>query len=331
MSRGADGDAGDGAAGADTVVLTFRVPNELDGQRLDRFVAWRIPRLSRARAREIVAACAVDADGRRRAPTERVRRGETVLLVRERFVEPEVPREIGVLHRDEALTVVDKPAGLPVHPTATYHRNTLTQVLRERFGDDAPHIAHRLDRETSGIVVCARPGAAEAALKQQFVDRTVAKEYVAIVRGEVADDEGTIALRLRRAPEGFHVLVEVHPDGLEALTRYRVEARGAGRTLVRLFPETGRQHQLRVHLAAIGHPILGDKLYGPEGDAVFHEHIETGMTPGLLARLGHTRQALHAAAITIAHPVSGARMSFVAPLPADLAPLVPPSARRGER
>jgi 23S rRNA pseudouridine1911/1915/1917 synthase len=303
------------------VVLAFRVPNELDGQRLDRFVHWRIPRLTRERAREIIRACARRPDGARRAPSERVRAGEIVLLVRERFVEPTTPRTFRVIHRDEALTIVDKPPGLPVHPSATYHRNTLTALLRERFGEDAPQICHRLDRETSGVVVCAQPGPDEVAVKRQFEARQVDKEYLAIVRHRIETDARTIDLPLRRVREGLHLRVEVHPEGAPARTELEVVARDRERTLVRLIPRTGRQHQLRVHLAAIGHPIVGDKLYGPDGESAFLEFVETGMTESLRARLGHDRQALHAYRIALVHPRSGARIEARAPLPPDLVAL----------
>jgi 23S rRNA pseudouridine1911/1915/1917 synthase len=305
----------------DSVVLTFEVPNELDGQRLDRFLSWRIPRLTRSRAGEITRACAVLPDGTRRAPSDRVRAGETVLLVRERFVEPDAPREFGVIHQDAHVVVVDKPAGLPIHPSATYHRNTLTHLLLERFGEGGPRIVHRLDKETSGLVVCGMPGDAMVRLNRQFETREVDKEYLAIVRGRIASDEGVIDVAMRPVTSGLHLLMEVHPDGLSARTAYRVVERRDTATLVHLFPETGRQHQLRVHLASIGHPILGDKLYGPEREAAFLENIETGMTPALLARLGHSRHALHAHRVGFVHPATGERVFFVSPLPADLVDL----------
>lgn len=304
-----------------SVVLTFRVPNELDGQRLDRFVQWRIPRLSRSRASEIVQACAYLATGERRLPSDRVYAGETVLLVRERFVEPSTPREFGIVYRDSALTVVDKPAGLPVHPSATYHRNTLTNLLRERFGEPTPQICHRLDRETSGVVVCAMSGPDEVAVKHQFANRLVGKEYLAVVRGRMAQDQGRIDVPLRRAREGLHLLMEAHPEGAPSSTEYRVMARRGERSLVHLRPHTGRQHQLRVHLAEIGHPIIGDKLYGPDGASAFLERIEKGMTHELRARLGHDRHALHAYRCTIEHPRTQERMTFTAPLAPDLAAL----------
>jgi 23S rRNA pseudouridine1911/1915/1917 synthase len=305
----------------DAIVLSFPVAREFAGLRLDRFVQLRLPRVSRTRAQEIVRACGYRPDGTRRRPSDIVREGEVVLLVRTAFAEPDAPREYRLVHRDEALYVIDKPPGLPVHPTATYHRNTLTFLLRQRYGEAAPQIAHRLDRETSGVLVCARTLADERALKAQFEERRVRKAYLAIVRGEMTTASGTITLPISPVREGLHLLMEVRDDGTPAAraeTEYAVRAVRDGRTLVELFPRTGRQHQLRVHLSAIGHPIVGDKLYGPEGSAAFLEAVETGMTPSLRARLGHHRQALHAHRITLTHPRTGAEVSFEAPLAPDL-------------
>ena len=305
---------------SDSIVLSFPVPRELAGLRLDRFIQNRIPRLSRTRANGIVRACAVHEDGKRRRPSERVREGETVLLVRPHFEEPETPTEFGVVYEDAAMLVVDKPPGLPVHPTATYHRNTLTYLLRERYPEQTPHLAHRLDRETSGVLVCARTLADERHLKRSFEERRVEKVYLAIVHGSV-DEEGRIDLPIGRPDEGLHLLMEIRDDGSPSRTRYRAVARAPEHTLVALRPETGRQHQLRVHLAALGHPIVGDKLYGPEGPQPFLEYIDGGMTPALAARLGHERQALHAHRLRLAHPRREEPIALEAPLAGDLAAL----------
>jgi 23S rRNA pseudouridine1911/1915/1917 synthase len=302
-----------------SVVLTFAVPNELDGQRLDRFLQWRIPRLGRARAATILRACCVHPDGTRRTEVERVWAGETVMLVREHFVEPDAPREFAIRYQDEALIVVDKPPGLPVHPSASYHHNTLTMLLGKRFGREGAQIAHRLDKETSGLVVCAVPGPDEAAVKKQFELREVHKEYLAIVRGRLEPDEGVIETPMRRATNALHHMMEVSDAGLPARTRWVVLDRKDTATLVHLFPETGRQHQLRVHLSSIGHPIVGDKLYGPEREAIFLEIIERGgMTDDIRARLGHVRHALHAHKIVLHHPRTNAPLAVVSPLPPDL-------------
>jgi 23S rRNA pseudouridine1911/1915/1917 synthase len=307
----------------DGIVLTFPVAREHAGQRLDRYLQSRIPRLSRTRARAIVEASAVRPDGTRRRASDLVRAGEVVILVRARFEEPTVPLDFGVVYEDDAILAVDKPAGLPMHPTATYHRHTLTYLLRERYGDGGPQIAHRLDRETSGLVLCARTLPVERRLKEMFAGREVHKTYLAIVRGVVETDEGTIDAPLAPSREGLHVMMEVRDDGptSEARTRYRVLARLPGHTAVALDPETGRQHQLRVHLASIGHAIVGDKLYGPEGAAIFVEHIDGGMTEALRARAGHDRQALHAWAVRFEHPVRSATLTLQAPVPKDLADL----------
>jgi 23S rRNA pseudouridine1911/1915/1917 synthase len=308
----------------DAVVLQFVVPNELAGLRLDRFVKDRMPRLSRTRAQAIVKHSAYRADGERRRPADIVRSGEIVILVRDRFVEPITPLHFGVLHEDDAVLIVDKPAGLPMHPTATYHKHTLSYLLREQYtakGAFVPRIAHRLDRETSGAVVCGKTLDAERTLKRAFEKHRVEKSYLAIVRGELAQDSGEIDLPLAPVREGLHVLMEVREDGLTAHTHYEVRDRIAGYTLLALFPRSGRQHQLRVHLASIGHSIVGDKLYGPEREAPFLEYIETGMTPALEARLGHDRQALHAHTLAFTHPASGESFSTHAPFPDDLSAL----------
>lgn len=302
----------------DSVVLSFAVPRELAGLRLDRFIQTRIPRLSRTRANAIVRACAFRANGSRRRPSERVRAGETVLLVRTRFEEPEVPRRFGVMYEDEAMLVVDKPAGLPVHPSATYHRNTLTYLLREHYPDNPPHLAHRLDRETSGVLVCARTLQDERALKLSFEERRVEKTYLAIVEGQVVRDEGEVDLPMGRPDEGLHLLMEVRSDGSPAKTQYRVLMRAEHHTLVSLRPRTGRQHQLRVHMAAIGHPIVGDKLYGPAGSQAFLDFLDRGLDRELVAQLGHTRQALHAHRLRLVHPRTGRPIDLVAPLAPDL-------------
>ena len=302
------------------IVLRFPVAPEQAGQRLDRFIQGRIPRLSRTRAKAIVQSCAYRWDGRRRRGSERVRAGEIVVLVRPPMDEPEAPDHFDVLYEDDVVLVVDKPPGLAVHPTATYHKHTLWWLLRERYGEPTPQLAHRLDRDTSGVLVCGRTPEAERSLKRAFEDRRVDKRYTAIVRGEMPEDAGVMDASMAPAREGLHVLMEVRADGLDALTEYRVLERAHGRTLVSLHPRTGRQHQLRVHLAALGYPIVGDKLYGPEGSAPFEEYIAAGMeiSRDLLERLGHRRQALHAAWIRFPHPETGAPVEVESPLPADM-------------
>jgi 23S rRNA pseudouridine1911/1915/1917 synthase len=305
-----------------SIILHFPVAPEFAGMRLDLFIQTRIPRLSRTRASRIVKACAYGENGKKRRASDLVRSGETVYLVRPPFEEPNAPRELPVVYEDAAMIAIDKPPGLPVHPSASYHRNTVSFILCETYGRErAPRIAHRLDRETSGLLLCARTLEHERLLKNAFETRRMHKSYLAIVRGEVAREQSSIDLPLARAREGLHILMEVRPDGLAAVTEYRVRARAQGHTLLELFPHTGRQHQLRVHLSAIGHPIVGDKLYGPEREAPFLESIETGLTPELVARLGHERHALHAFRLSFQHPLSHQPVQLEAPLSPDLVAL----------
>lgn len=290
--------------------------------RLDLFIQTRIPRLSRTRAQRIVKACGYREDGVKSRASDLVRAGETVYLVRPPFEEPSAPRTLPVVYEDDVMMAIDKPPGLPVHPSASYHRNTVSFILQERYGyEAAPRIAHRLDRETSGLLLCSRSLAYERLLKNAFETRRMHKSYLAIVRGEMADDQGTIDLPMARPDSGLHVLMQVRRDGLPAVTRYQVRARRGGHSLVELFPETGRQHQLRVHLSAIGHSIVGDKLYGPEREAPFLQTIETGLTPELVQRLGHDRHALHAFRLTLEHPLDGRTLTVEAPLASDLVEL----------
>jgi 23S rRNA pseudouridine1911/1915/1917 synthase len=158
-------------------------------------------------------------------------------------------------------------------------------------------------------------------LKKAFERHEIDKSYLAIVQGQLPALSGDIDLPMAPVTEGLHVLMEIKPDGLSAFTHYEVLSSTPTHALVALFPRSGRQHQLRVHLAALGCPIVGDKLYGPEREAPFLEYIETGMTDELLRRLGHTRQALHAHTLSFTHPDTATRFRAVAKLPDDLVEL----------
>ncbi|MET0283227.1 MAG: RluA family pseudouridine synthase [Polyangiales bacterium] len=305
-----------------SIILSFPVPPEYAGMRFDLFIQTRIPRLSRTKASKIVKACGYREDGVKARSSDLVRTGETMYLVRPPFEEPSAPRELPIVYEDATMMALNKPPGLPVHPSASYHRNTVSFILQEKYGyADAPRIAHRLDRETSGLLLCSRSPEHERALKWAFEDRKMRKTYLAIVRGQMPDDTGTIDMPMARPDTGHHVLMCVRPDGLHAVTDFRVRERAPEHTLVELSPRTGRQHQLRVHLSAIGHSIVGDKLYGPEREAPFLESIQTGVTPELIERLGHERHALHAHRLTFAHPTTGEPLTLEAPLTEDLVEL----------
>jgi 23S rRNA pseudouridine1911/1915/1917 synthase len=297
------------------IVYRYTVEPNCEGLRLDLYLKHKIGRLSRARIQKIIAA-QLTLNGL--TPSKagvRVTTGDEVVIAREPWLEPDVPRTFGVLHDDAFVVAIDKPAGLPIHPTARYYYNTLTAVLRERFPDQGLQVAHRLDRETSGVLLVARGSDAGRCLKQAFERRRVHKRYLALVAG-VPPAEGVIDRPLKLGGM-LKVSMIVADDGLPALTRYRVVRAFADAALVECFPETGRQHQIRAHLAAIGHPVLGDKVYPePRRFAYFCDH---GLTDDLLQDLGgFARQALHAAEITFPHPDGGAPMTIAAPLPEDM-------------
>jgi 23S rRNA pseudouridine1911/1915/1917 synthase len=301
----------------DIISLRIEVPRECDGWRLDHFLKRRIGRLSRTRIQTIIATQVSLPDGRRPRSSAAVHAGQIIHLDRPAPVEPEVPRHFEVLYEDEDVLAIDKPAGLPIHPTAKFYRNTLTALLRERYPGQHTEVAHRIDRETSGVLLVARSSAAASWLKRAFARRAVDKSYLALVKGH-PPDSGVIDRPMKLLDTTTQVMMGVAPDGLKAVTRFRVVRRFAEHALCDAHPETGRQHQIRVHLAAIGHPIAGDKLYGA-GERWFMRACDEGMSPELLAAFdGLARHALHAHRLCFPHPRTRAPTTIESPLPADL-------------
>ena len=302
---------------SDLIEISFDVDQHHDGWRLDHFLKARIPRLSRARIQQMIRT-QESLGGPALRPASRVREGQRVLLLRPAPEEPDVPRTFDVLFEDQDMLAISKPAGLPVHATARFHQNTLTAVLRERFaGQQVPQLAHRLDRETSGLMLLGRTPAAGAALKASFRRREVRKRYLALVHGS-PPTEGEIDLPL--GPDvisGIRVKMAVIPGGQPAQTRFITLQTRGDVSLVEAWPRTGRQHQIRAHLAAQGYPVVGDKLYGPD-PGLFLEYLETGWTPALAQRLPLPRHALHAHTATLPHPRTGEELNLTCPLADDL-------------
>jgi 23S rRNA pseudouridine1911/1915/1917 synthase len=298
--------------------LALRVPPECDGWRLDHFLKQRIRRLSRAKIRTIIESQVRLDGGRAPRPALAVRKGDTIRIDRPAPIEPEVPREFSVLAGDEHFLAIDKPAGLPMHTTAKFWKNTLVALLRERYPDEQLQICHRIDRETSGVLLVARSPAAASFLKRAFASRAVKKTYLALVHGVPEPASGVIDAPMRLLDTRTRIKMGVEPDGLPAVTRYRVERTFAHHALVEAAPETGRQHQIRVHLAHIGHPIVGDKLYGG-GEQAFMDYCDSGLTAELLERFdGLPRHALHASRIVFPHPATREPVTVSSPLPRDL-------------
>jgi 23S rRNA pseudouridine1911/1915/1917 synthase len=309
----------------DREAVPLVVPRESAGQRLDRFLALRIRWLSRSRAQRIIEEGAVDQGGRRLRASHRVLAEQVVWLYRRPLPEPPPPElPVQVLHEDDALVVLDKPAGMTMHPTTRHRAHTLTDFLQRRYPGTVARIGHRIDRETSGIVLAARHLEADRALKGLFERRAVEKLYLALVRGRPAAASGVVDLPLAPNRDGrVHIRMETRADGLPSRTRYRVLLEAGPYALVAAEPLTGRQHQIRAHLAALGCPLVGDKIYDRDGD-LFLEWLEGGqrMTDDLRARLVLDRQALHAWTVALPHPTLGDRQRFVAPIPADMATLI---------
>jgi len=276
--------------------------------------------MSRTRIQSIIGEQISFPDGRPARPSSPVRAGETILLRRPAPVEPEVPRHFDILFEDESVLVIDKPAGLPMHTTAKFWRNTLVALLRERYPDEQMEIAHRIDRETSGVLLIARNRQVASFLTRAFARRAVEKTYLALVKGH-PPDEGKIDLPLRLLDTKSRIMMGPVQDGsgLTAVTQFRVVRRLPGHAVCEARPLTGRQHQIRVHFACIGHPIVGDKLYGA-GEALFMRSCEEPLTPELLACFdGLPRHALHAHRLTFPHPVGKHAVTIESPLPADIA------------
>ncbi len=296
-----------------TIEHSFVVEGECAGWRLDRFLKKKIPRLSRTRVQRVIRGeCWID--GRPAKPSSAVAAGQRVVFRRPAPVEPEAPRELPILLADETFYALDKPPGIAMHPTAKFHFSTVTSVLREKFPGEALQITHRLDLETSGVLLIARTREAAIILKRAFAKRRVRKRYVALVHGRL-DGDGAIDLPLGLDVGGpVRVKMRVRDDGLPARTRYRALRHFAAHTLVECFPETGRQHQIRAHLDAIGHPIVGDKLY-PD-PTIFAEYQDHGFD-AIRDRVPLARHALHASTLWFPHPLTGETIEVASPLPRD--------------
>ena len=325
------------------VITIFRVPPELAGQRLDVFLQGQLKRTSRTRAQFIVRNSAFDVRKKALRPNHRVQPEELILLWRPAWDENPVPTDVPIVYEDEHLFAVNKPALLPVHPTARYHKNTLIHVLKTARPGEFVSLGHRLDRETSGVLICSRSTTADRALKKRIEARDgIEKSYRAITWG-IPDpalgvgcggtvtpaDDGPGAFRYSRSLEldpraKYRVKMRLgaSDDAVSAATRFLVEEvkttpDGRVYALVRCELETGRQHQIRIHLASLGAPIVGDKLYGPDED-LFARGADNELTAEDVALLELPRHALHAARLSMAHPVTQEPLAIVAPLPPDL-------------
>ncbi len=316
---------------ADSVVTVFRVPPEQAGQRVDVFLQSELRRTSRTRAQYIIRQSAFDGDGKRMRPGQRLLAEQRVLLWREPWDENPVPTEVPVLYEDDHLLAVDKPSGLPVHPTARYHKNTLIMVLQRERPGEWLSLGHRLDRETSGVMLITKTPECDRILKRDLENRDgIEKGYVAVTWGVPRDPDaqGRSAFRFEQSleldpesPIGVKMRLGKSADALYAATRFSIletrEREGRSYAKVACDLETGRQHQIRIHLATLGAPIVGDKLYGPD-DSLFTRGADGELTEDDLVVLELPRHALHAARLSLPHPITREPLVIEAPFPADV-------------
>ena len=318
----ADASGSDRKAPGEFRAHRLQLPAAAAGLRLDQALARALPQYSRARLQQWIEAGLVQVDGHTLRAKDKVLGGEQVHLTA-RFeaddrVTPE-PLHLSVVYRDEALIIIDKPAGLVVHPGAGNPRHTLQNALLALDPKLAvvprAGLVHRLDKDTSGLLVVARTPESHARLVPVLAAREIERIYMAICTG-VMTGGGIVD-----APIGRHrtqrTRMAVRDDGREAITRYRLVERFRAHTLVRVQLETGRTHQIRVHLAHAGYPIVGDPVYGGR------RRLPAGCGAGLAAELtGFPRQALHAARLALAHPLTGRPLEWESPLPEDMRRLI---------
>jgi 23S rRNA pseudouridine1911/1915/1917 synthase len=304
---------------------TITVNAEHDRMRLDVFISMRLaPEYSRSQVARMIKAGLVTVNGAAARASSGIRTGDRIdvaapsaNIAHDSGSSADAP-EIPIVFADDEIIIVNKPAGMTVHPAPGHPDGTLVDALLARFPELAtmaepdgvlrPGIVHRLDKDTSGIMVVARTPFARTALSRQFKERSVKKTYLAIVKGVVTRDQVTVERPVGRHPvERKRMSVSSHMprDAVSRITvlrRFPATRTSAGASLTHVKPETGRMHQIRVHLASIGHPCLGDKLYG----GAHRDEAEP-----------FDRQALHALALSIDHPRKGTRLEFIAPLPPD--------------
>jgi 23S rRNA pseudouridine1911/1915/1917 synthase len=303
--------------------FSIQVTKTEQGRRLDRFLSETDLNLSRSQAKNLIEKKLILLNQKPAKPSARLKSGDTIsgtlLQPQPLSLEPE-PIPLTILYEDASMIVVDKPPGMVVHPAYGNPSGTLVNALLYHCKDLSgingvlrPGIVHRLDKDTSGVMVVAKEDLAYQSLTRQFKNRTIEKKYLAISFGKFHQEEGVIDSPIGRHPSKRKKMSTRTRKGRAAVTRWKVLERLDGFTLLEISPQTGRTHQIRVHFSSMGHPLLGDPLYGRKGRP---GTIRDPVLKECMKRMN--RQALHAHQLEFIHPRTGEKVKFVAPLPHDM-------------
>lgn len=308
--------------------LKFNVPENLEGLRLDIFCSRKVTDRTRSYFTKLASSGHILVDGKPAKPSTKVKIGMhiEIELVAPPPLEAEPENiELDIVHEDKRIIIVNKPAGMVVHPAAGNYQGTLVNALLYHFGKPAgenidpirPGLVHRLDKDTSGILVVAKDEMALAYLQRELKERRIKRIYKAIVWGDVNPDSGTVDLPVGRSERDRKKMIVYPRHGRDAVTHYDVEERFGLATLTRLRLQTGRTHQIRVHMSHLGHPVLGDPTYGGRSSYVRRlmkkDKIDATVLLGILQR-----QALHAVELEFPHPDDGRMIRFESELPSDM-------------
>lgn len=291
------------------MIQEYIVPEEFSGVRIDKFLSESCPMQSRSFLQKLLKSELVDVNGKTVKSSYKVSAGETVSFEVPEAVEAEITAQempLDILYEDQDVILINKPKGMVVHPAAGHYEGTLVNGLMHHCRDQLsgingvmrPGIVHRIDMDTTGVIIACKNDLAHNSIAEQLKVHSITRKYYAVVFGNLPDDEGTVEAPIGRHPTDRKKMSVISKNGKEAVTHYRVLERFRGYTYVECRLETGRTHQIRVHMASIGHPLLGDQVYGPAKQP-FHLNGQT----------------LHAGVLGFIHPRTGEYMEFSAPLP----------------